>query len=514
MVSIAFNCSGDVSTFDRAGFRTRIRTMFPAAEDVRLVVTPASVAIAVQLVMPSVSAASATSTALASETPASLSSVLGVSVLSMSTPAVNQEVVAPLEQGYSYGSYSYDAAPPAAPPPTAARTIIDRVGSSCASSATPIAADDFLSWHSGRMRIVDSSGAALRRFASVNVPNLHRLELPAEACASGSVCARIPTEREVVDALCSVKQMGGEVARMYVLSHGNGAGFHVRNPNGRLSEEWFAALDMVIAVAGELGVRLIIPLVNTAYYPLWGTTAMYAEWLGGTEQPEDFFTSTAQRALFRTVLSRVLLRTNTLTGVAYGLDPSILAWELGNELVDPRHADYPARSARPPNTWTEEMAAHIKLLAPHTLVMDGGFFYQSALTLANVDLLGSTYYNVDADASLGVDLAGKSRFSRTVQKRARGNRVPPLRSMSCLPGPRPPSALAAGLICPALTRACRPPLSDPAWLSIPVMRAYRAPGVGSPKGFLVKEYGFVSENVANRTINGDAQQPPIKPAPP
>jgi hypothetical protein len=47
-----------------------------------------------------------------------------------------------------------------------------------------------------------------------------------------------------------------------------------------------------------------------------------------------------------------------------------------------------------------------------------------------------------------------------------------------------------------------------------VMRAYRAPGVGSPKGFLVKEYGFVSENVANRTINGDAQQPPIKPAPP
>ena len=42
------------------------------------------------------------------------------------------------------------------------------------------------------------------------------------------------------------------------------------------------------------------------------------------------------------------------------------------------------------------------------------------------------------------------------------------------------------------------------------MRAYRVPGVGSAKGFLVKEYGLVSENVANRTINGDTCHPPLE----
>ena len=50
---------------------------------------------------------------------------------------------------------------------------------------------------------------------------------------------------------------------------------------------------------------------------------MYAEWLG--EDPDDFFYSRRQRALFRTVISRVLLRVNTLSGVAYANDPAVLS---------------------------------------------------------------------------------------------------------------------------------------------------------------------------------------------
>ena len=255
--------------------------------------------------------------------------------------------------------------------------------------------------------------------------------------------------------------MGGEVARTYVLSHGNGAGFHVRNPLGRLSEGWFAALDVALAIAAELGVRLIIPFVNTAYYPLWGTSAMYAEWLGEGESPNAFFTSPAQRALFKTVITRILTRVNTLTGTAYASDPAILAWELGNELVDPGHSRYRARSARPPDAWTEEMAAHVKLLAPSTLVMDGGFFAPSALALSNIDLLGSTYYNVKAAASLGADLAGAPRsppppllLSRWLAS------VHGVRITMPFPCPRMPAA-HSHVLCARMSPPSWPPLSIP-----------------------------------------------------
>ena len=108
--------------------------------------------------------------------------------------------------------------------------------------------------------------------------------------------------------------MGAVVARTYVFSHGNGGGFHIRGPDGRLDEAWFGVFDRLLALASELGVRLLVPFVNTFWYPLWGSTDMYAIWLGGGEDPAQFFYSHAQRELFKTVLSRILLRVNSLTG--------------------------------------------------------------------------------------------------------------------------------------------------------------------------------------------------------
>lgn len=68
-------------------------------------------------------------------------------------------------------------------------------------------------------RLIDGDGTTFT-FASVNVPNLARLEL-------GTTLALAPSATEITDGLCSVQQMGGTVVRMYVLSHGNGGGFQV-----------------------------------------------------------------------------------------------------------------------------------------------------------------------------------------------------------------------------------------------------------------------------------------------
>ena len=79
---------------------------------------------------------------------------------------------------------------------------------------------------------------------------------------------RWPNEFEIEDALESVRQMGGQVVRTYVLSvHREGSDMgefvHVRGP-GEFNEEGFRALDKVIEVARRKGIRVIIPLVDQA----------------------------------------------------------------------------------------------------------------------------------------------------------------------------------------------------------------------------------------------------------
>ena len=101
--------------------------------------------------------------------------------------------------------------------------------------------------------LVDGAGEPFV-FASMNLPNIHRIELP-----EGGV--RKPTLAEVADGLCSVQQMKGRVARTYVLSHGDGDLYHI--DGGTVNEGWFAVLDQVIEVAEQLGVYVIIPFVNT-----------------------------------------------------------------------------------------------------------------------------------------------------------------------------------------------------------------------------------------------------------
>src|SRR6185295_8831818 len=95
------------------------------------------------------------------------------------------------------------------------------------------------------------------RFISFNIPNLHYVE---DDLRFDQVSAwRLPDAYEVHDALATIVQTGGRVARMYALS--------VRRPTddpslpryvtgpGAFNEEAFAALDRVLKEANEQGVR-------------------------------------------------------------------------------------------------------------------------------------------------------------------------------------------------------------------------------------------------------------------
>src|SRR5262245_33786424 len=140
-------------------------------------------------------------------------------------------------------------------------------------------------------------------------------------------------------------------------------------------------LDYVLYAARQAGIKLIIPLTNN--WNDFGGMDQYVRWRDasndGPSYHDDFYTDPVIRGWYKDWISHVLNRVNTLTGVAYKDDPTVMTWELGNEPRCLSAGAYP----RSPNcttqtlvAWADEMSRHIKSVDRHHLasVGDEGFF--------------------------------------------------------------------------------------------------------------------------------------------
>jgi hypothetical protein len=235
---------------------------------------------------------------------------------------------------------------------------------------------EFITVHGDQLR----DGEQPFRFISFNVPNLHCVE---DNLAIGVQSPwRLPDRFEILDALVTVRIMGGNVVRPYVISvvrtnDPPGTPRYVLGP-GKFNEEAFRTLDEVLQLANQTGVRLILPLVDC--WSWWGGAAEYAGFHG---KPKDaFWTDSEVIADFKNTIRYVLTRTNTLTGIPYHEDKAILCWETGNELTSPPE-------------WTRLIAAYIKSLDKHHLVMDGFNSTElrpESLAMPEIDIVTTHHY--------------------------------------------------------------------------------------------------------------------------
>ncbi|MEG8947883.1 cellulase family glycosylhydrolase [Rosettibacter firmus] len=194
------------------------------------------------------------------------------------------------------------------------------------------------------------------RFISFNIPNLHYIEdyLPFDSTNPW----RLPDEFEIRDALTAIKHLNGKVVRIYVLSVRRDIDTpdiirHVEGP-GKFNEEAFKALDKVLQIANEIGIRIIIPLVDNWHW--WGGPKEYASFRG--KDRDAFWSDPEIISDFKKTIEFVINRKNTFTGVLYKDDKAIFGWETGNEL-------------NAPYEWTKEIAAYIKSLDKNHLVIEG-----------------------------------------------------------------------------------------------------------------------------------------------
>ena len=124
--------------------------------------------------------------------------------------------------------------------------------------------------------------------------------------------------REVLDACVA---MGVRVVRTWAFNDGARANA-IQPERGRLGEHGLRALDRVLDLARERGLRLILALAD--FWPAYGGVAQYLRWHGiDPSETARFFREPALREHYAEHVGRLVAR--------YADDPVVLAWELMNE---------------------------------------------------------------------------------------------------------------------------------------------------------------------------------------
>ncbi|XWS25798.1 hypothetical protein CRYUN_Cryun27aG0098400 [Craigia yunnanensis] len=185
-----------------------------------------------------------------------------------------------------------------------------------------------------------------------------------------------PSQRSKVStAFQEAKQHGLNIARTWAFSDGGDR--PLQYSPGSYNEQMFQGLDFVVSEAKRNGIKLVLSFVNN--YDQFGGKKQYVNWARNQGQSigsdDDFFTNSVVKEYYKNHIKTVLTRHNSLIGVAYKDEPTIMAWELMNE---PRC--YTDPSGRTMQAWITEMASHVKSIDGNHLLEAGleGFYGPSS----------------------------------------------------------------------------------------------------------------------------------------
>ncbi|GAA5908351.1 hypothetical protein JCM5296_001289 [Sporobolomyces johnsonii] len=125
--------------------------------------------------------------------------------------------------------------------------------------------------------------------------------------------------------------------------------------------------DYVIYAAREYGLRIIMTLTdNYNYYHGGKYSFINFRHASTANNGIQFYTNRAVQNAYGAYIAKFMQRVNPYTGVTYANDPTILAWETGNEL-----GGYINAEAWPPTQWTTQIIRFISLYDTNHLIIDG-----------------------------------------------------------------------------------------------------------------------------------------------
>lgn len=184
-------------------------------------------------------------------------------------------------------------------------------------------------------------------------------------------------------------------------------GFRDRTAN--YNEDLLTGLDWTLAEMAKRGMTGVVYLTN--FWEWSGGMMTYLSWVNGgayidmgdpahpwpafPDWNAAFYANGRAQAMYRSYIRAVVTRTNSVTGIAYADDPTIMAWQLANE---PRPGGSDAVAV--PNLpafyrWIDETARYIKTLDPNHLVSTGSEGLKGSIEREDVVLAAHRAPSID-----------------------------------------------------------------------------------------------------------------------
>ena len=204
------------------------------------------------------------------------------------------------------------------------------------------------------------------------------------------------SQKMVDDVIEKAAAMGLNSIRTWGFCDGctDKGGFVFQKEAGVYDENTFKKMDYIIAKASKHSIRLVIPFVNN--WDDMGGMSQYTKWSMGYQDHDKFYTDPRSKEIYKNYVSYFLNRVNTITGIKYKEDPTILMWELTNEMRN--RSD---RSGSVVTAWVKEMADFVKSVDSNHLLSTGmeGFMAENL----NGDYAHNGFEGTDFVAAHSID---------------------------------------------------------------------------------------------------------------
>lgn len=244
--------------------------------------------------------------------------------------------------------------------------------------------------------------------------------------------ASYPTKGRITEVMNTLVTMGATTIRSQTLGVSVGNPLSLEPALDEWNEDAFATMDWSVYQARTHGIRIFAPLIdNYDYYH--GGKYDFLRFRGinvsSTASPIDplvmqFYTNRTIINDFKNYIKHLLTHVNLYTGLSYADDPTIFAYETGNELGGPIFGDQNV-----PVAWTNEICSYVKQLGPKKLCIDGTYgVNKTHLDIPSVDIFDDHYYplnltklssDIDLVASVNkVYLAGEYDWTGNVASAA------------------------------------------------------------------------------------------------
>jgi mannan endo-1,4-beta-mannosidase len=178
---------------------------------------------------------------------------------------------------------------------------------------------------------------------------------------------------------------------------------------GQYNENLLIGLDFLLAEMAKRNMTAVLYLAN--FWQWSGGMSQYVAWFTGRpafdpditgdwgtfmESSAQFYRIPEAQQEYRRYIQHLIQRRNSITGVPYAQDPTIMSWQLANE---PRAGsdEKGHKHAAIYVDWIASTAAYIRSLAPHQLISSGSeglkgslmdmALFKKAHAIANMDYL-------------------------------------------------------------------------------------------------------------------------------